>query len=289
MIIERFAPSPTGLLHLGHAYSAWLAWKAARDGNGRFLLRLEDLDQSRVRKEYVDAIKRDLTWLGLSWDGPILMQSDRQDAYLSALDRLNALGLTYPCLCTRRDILDAIAAPQEGAVGPDGPIYPGTCRDRDVGQTEAHAIRLNMGKTAEMLAGIKLSFEELGTSPEGKSGTIEVDPVQLCQSSGDIVLKRRDGAIAYHLAVVVDDTFQQVTHVTRGCDLFSATPIHRVLQTVLDLPVPAYRHHALVRDKAGKRLAKRDDARSIAAYREAGETPGSVLTIASDAAARPAA
>ena len=276
MIIERFAPSPTGLLHLGHAYSAWVGWSAAHRAGGKFLLRLEDLDQSRVRPEYDAAIQRDLSWLGLDWDGPILRQSQRTAAYGTVLADLAARGLTYRCVCTRRDISDAIDAPQE--LGPDGPVYPGTCRGRHKPGDQPHAIRLDMARAISTLG--PLAFTELGHGPDGQTGTIQIDPQALVETVGDVILARRDGAIAYHLAVVVDDAFQQITHVSRGQDLFAATQIHHVLQALLDLPAPVYRHHRLVRDTAGKRLAKRDDARAIAAYREQGLGPAEVLAMA---------
>ncbi|HET7410605.1 MAG TPA: tRNA glutamyl-Q(34) synthetase GluQRS [Paracoccaceae bacterium] len=281
--VERFAPSPTGPLHLGHAYSAWVGWQAARQAGGRFLLRIEDLDQSRFRPEWVEGIMRDLVWLGLDWDGPVLCQSARLGAYRAALTDLAARRLTYACTCTRRDIAGAAAAPQEGH-GPDGPVYPGTCRERFRPTDGPHALRLNMAAAIEALGGSaavdRLDFRETGAGPEGETGTVSLSAAALVEGVGDVVLARRDGAPAYHLAVVVDDAFQGVTHVTRGRDLFPATPIHRLLQALLGLPVPVYNHHRLVRDGAGRRLAKRDDARAIAAYRAAGSSPAEVLRLA---------
>ena len=286
MIVERFAPSPTGLLHLGHAYSAWMGWQAARAGGGKFLLRMEDLDRARVRPEFYTAIERDLTWLGLEWAGEILRQSDRLDAYREALTILDDLGLLFRCTCTRRDIQAAIAAPQEGTPshGPDGVVYPGTCRAARHGHETDHAIRLDIAAAIEHLGGAHvlgaLAFDELGQGPDDQSGRIALDARHLIEHVGDVVLARRDGAIAYHLAVVVDDAHQGVTHVTRGEDLFSATPIHRLLQALLGLPTPAYRHHRLVRDENAKRLAKRDDARAVSAYRDQGLSPQEVLRMA---------
>lgn len=279
MHTERFAPSPTGELHLGHAFSALTGWRRARAAGGRFLLRMEDLDQSRVRPEFVDLIYEDLTWLGIDWDGEVVFQSARQDAYRAALDRLTALSLTFPCTCTRRDIAEAIAAPQEGAdaSGPDGPVYPGTCRDREVSPGTPAAVRLNIRKATEVLGGEAIGFEETGCGPNGEAGRIEIDPAGLIDGTGDVVLARRDGAPAYHLAVVVDDAWQRVSHVTRGQDLFSATPIHRLLQRLLGLPAPIYHHHRLIRNDAGKRLAKRDHAHSLAALRESGAQPEDIL------------
>ena len=283
--VERFAPSPTGPLHLGHAYSAWTGWSAARRAGGRFLLRIEDLDQGRVRPEWVDLIVRDLDWLGLDRDGPPLFQSARLEAYRMALTDLAARRLTYPCACTRRDIAEAASAPQEGApVGPDGVVYPGTCRGRFRATDGPHAVRLDMAAAIDALGGHAaadaLSFRETGAGPEGETGEIRISARALVEEVGDVVLRRRDGAPAYHLSVVVDDEHQQVTHVTRGRDLFPATQIHRLLQALLGLPTPAYHHHRLVRDEAGRRLAKRDDARAIAAYRAAGLGRADILRLA---------
>ncbi|MCI4661269.1 MAG: tRNA glutamyl-Q(34) synthetase GluQRS [Neomegalonema sp.] len=291
-MVERFAPSPNGRLHLGHAYSALLAWRHTRAAGGRFLLRLEDLDLARTRQEHIDAIEADLTWLGIDWERPVLRQSERFDAYGEALESLQARGLLYPCFCTRGDIQGALSAPQEGAplLGPDGVVYPGTCRAlsanerrmREAGGTSA-VLRLDMRKAIASLGGngvvSKLSWKELGASPTGRSGRIELDPQHLIEACGDIVLSRRDFPTSYHLAVVVDDAFQGVTHVTRGEDLFEATPIHRLLQALLGRPVPAYRHHALIRNAAGKRLAKRDRDAGIAELRQAGLSPQDVIAL----------
>jgi glutamyl-Q tRNA(Asp) synthetase len=284
---DRFAPSPTGELHLGHAFSALAGWRAAQAAGGRFLLRIEDLDQGRARPEFVEGIFCDLTWLGLTWEQPVLFQSTRQPAYQAALDRLTKVGLTYPCICTRRDITEAIAAPQEGALaaanhhGPDGPTYPGTCRGRTHQPGEATAIRLDMRRAIASLGGpaavAALRFAELDAGPAGETGDIHLDPEALVTGVGDVVLARRDGAPAYHLAVVVDDAEQQITHVTRGRDLFVATPIHRLLQALLGVATPSYRHHRLIRDATGKRLAKRDHAHSLAQLRADGWQVGNVL------------
>lgn len=286
---ERFAPSPTGPLHLGHALSAWLGWRAARLAGGRFLVRIEDLDEGRVRAEWTEAILSDLAWLGIAPDGPVLHQSARMDAYRTALADLAMRRLSYACTCTRRDIAEAASAPQEGTpgfppAGPDGSVYPGTCRGRFRPTDGPHAVRLDMAAAIEALGGPAaveaLAFTELDRGPAGETGTVRLSAERLIAECGDIVLRRRDGAPAYHLAVVVDDAYQGVSHVTRGRDLFAATPIHRLLQALLGLPTPVYRHHRLVRDEAGRRLAKRDDARAIAAFREAGLTPAEVLALA---------
>lgn len=265
---------------MGHAFSALTGWRAAREAGGRFLLRLEDLDQTRSRPEFIEGIYRDLDWIGVDWDGDVVFQSDRLPAYSEALNQLTRMGLTYPCHCTRRDIIEAVSAPQEGAVpiGPDGLVYPGTCRGRIDLPDGPAAIRLDMARAIEAVGGAEtLSFKEIGRGPAGETGMISLDPQALFAGTGDVVLARRDGAPAYHLAVVVDDAWQQVTHVTRGCDLFSATPIHRLLQALLDLPTPAYRHHRLIRDAEGKRLAKRDKAHSLAQLRAEGWTRQDVL------------
>lgn len=280
--VERFAPSPTGALHLGHAFSAMLAHDAARAAGGRFLLRLEDLDQGRVRTVHAEGILADLAWLGLRWDGPVMAQSGRGAAYEAALEALRRRGLTYGCACTRRDIAEAAGAPQEGAgMGPDGVVYPGTCRGLGLGEEAGPlAIRLDMGAAIEALGGAAavgaLTWHEIGRGPAGETGPQRLDAAALIGGTGDVVLRRKDGAVAYHLAVAVDDAHQGVSHVTRGEDLFAATPIHRLLQALLGLPVPVWRHHRLIRDETGRRLAKRDRDRSLASLRAAGATPADI-------------
>lgn len=281
--VERFAPSPTGRLHLGHALSAIIAHDAARASGGAFLLRIEDLDPGRVREPFVAAIIDDLRWLGLDWDEEPIRQTTRGAAYADALRSLADRDLTYPCFCSRKEIA-ALSAPQEG----DQPTaYPGTCRDLDektrsvrIAAGEDHVLRLNMRKAIAALGGrgvvSKLSFKEIGRSPDGRRGRIGLSPERLIDVHGDVALWRKDGVAAYHLAVVVDDAWQEVSHVTRGQDLFDATEIHRILQALLGRPTPIYRHHALVRDAAGKRLAKRDKDHGLDALRDAGETPEGV-------------
>ena len=270
----RFAPSPTGPLHLGHAFSALTAYEAARAAQGQFFLRMDDLDPSRARPEWEAQIYDDLAWLGISWEAAVWHQSARLPRYRAALKRLWEMGLLYPCTCTRRDIQAAVSAPQEGAPlhGPDGLIYPGTCRPETPPtgpMPEDAALRLDMARACA-LAG-SFSFEETGAGPEGQSGLIT--PENLPQTVGDVILARRDMGAAYHLAIVIDDAEQDITHVIRGRDLFDATQIHVLLQRLLEVPTPTYHHHRLVRDDAGKRLAKRDDARAIATYRADGLTP----------------
>ena len=277
--VERFAPSPTGLLHLGHAYSALFAFDAARKEQGRFLLRIEDIDTRRSRPEYEAAILEDLAWLGIEWEEPVLRQSDRFDAYRAVLDQLRERGLLYPCTCTRKQIAAAMSAPQEGTEGP--PVYPGTCRGRPFdGVNGDYALRLDMRKALASLGGAgvvrKLHFKEIGRGPGKRKGKIALDMGALVEGVGDIVLARKDVPASYHLSVVLDDAFQQVTHVTRGMDLFDATPVHRVLQALTGRPTPVYRHHDLIRDEAGRRLAKRDDARAVATLRAEGKTPSDI-------------
>jgi glutamyl-Q tRNA(Asp) synthetase len=260
MIVTRFAPSPTGLLHLGHAFAAITAAESGDD----FLLRIEDLDGVRSRDEFIEAIYRDLKWLGLSWDEPVLRQSRRGEAYAAALAKLTAMGLTYPCVCTRKEIAEEIARAGDAPHGPDGPLYPGTCRHLSAPpQEKPYVLRLDAAKAAA-LAG-PLTFTEHGK-------TQAVDPSRF----GDIVLARKDLPAAYHLAVVVDDAFQNVTLVTRGEDLLPATHIQRLLQALLGLPEPAYAHHPLMLDENGKKFSKRDQAVTLASLRDAGATPSDV-------------
>lgn len=275
--ITRFAPSPTGPLHLGHAYSALLAQDMARAQNGRYLLRIEDIDSTRARATWEDQIYEDLAWLGLTWETPVLRQSARLPAYRAALTRLWALGLIYPCSCSRRDITGAASAPQEGvppAFGPDGLIYPGSCRQvpNPAAPLPNGVLRLNMARALKTLDA-PLGFNETGAGPDGETGTIHLNHNMLRDEVGDIILARAGLGASYHLSVVLDDAFQHVSLVPRGQDLFTATYIHVVLQKLLGLPTPNYHHHRLIRDEAGKRLAKRDDARAISLYRNEGKTP----------------
>lgn len=272
----RFAPSPTGLLHLGHAYAAIIAHDAA--DKGRFLLRIEDLDEERSRPEHVQAIFDDLDWLGLEWNKPVICQLTRTDAYRSAIARLQRDDLVYPCFCTRRNVADEVARAAEAPHAPDsGAIYPGTCRslsnttrEQRIAAGQRYAIRLHSTKAAEQCP--KLRFEELGIGAAGERGYIDVDPLLF----GDIVLARKDLPAAYHLAVVVDDAHQNVTLVTRGNDLFTATHVQRLLQALLELPPPRYAHHQLIRDHTGKRLSKRDQAATLRSLRAEGITPAQI-------------
>ena len=269
----RFAPSPTGLLHLGHAYSALVAHGRAREAGGRFLLRIEDIDRPRCKPEFEAAIFEDLAWLGLDWEEPVRRESEHLADYAAALDRLVAMDVCYPCRCTRRDIRAALSAPHGAPMGPDGLVYPGTCRSRPMAEAGPEdAIRLDMARALDRLGAVP-GFTETGPGAPGRHAPTRAD---LIGEIGDVVLARKDIGTSYHVAVVVDDAAQGITEVVRGADLFSATPVHRVLQALLALPEPAYHHHRLIRDAAGRRLAKRDDARAIRHYRETGLSPAEV-------------
>lgn len=238
------------------------------------LLRIEDIDTTRSRDEYVEAIKEDLEWLGIAWDGEVRVQSRHLADYAAAIDRLTQMGLTYPCFCTRREIQAELSRSADAPQGPDGPVYPGTCRDLSAQVSEERlasgapwALRLNADLAAALVG--PLTWAE-----GGEQNT--VDPLL----HGDFVLRRKELPTSYHISVVIDDALQGVTLVTRGRDLFSSTHAHRLLQQLLELPAPRYHHHGLVVDEAGRRLAKRDDARSVKSYREAGLTATSVLEAA---------
>ncbi|GHG10818.1 tRNA glutamyl-Q(34) synthetase GluQRS [Paracoccus aerius] len=267
--VTRFAPSPTGLLHLGHAYAALVAERLADPG--WFLLRIEDIDRDRCRPEYEAAIHEDLAWLGLSWQQPVMRQTDRMQAYRDALARLAPLA--YPCQCRRGDIRAVLSAPQEGALpaGPDGLVYPGTCRARGLSDAgPGDVIRLDVARAFDALGIDRIGFRDESIMPD-QDHVLTKD--QFLDGIGDVILSRRGMGTSYHLAVVVDDAAQGITLVTRGKDLFDSTFIHVLLQKLLRLPTPAYHHHRLIRDDAGKRLAKRDDARALRHYRQDGATP----------------
>lgn len=270
--VTRFAPSPTGPLHLGHAYSAILAHDMARAADGKFLLRMEDTDLERCKPEWDALIQTDLAWLGLTWDGQIHRQSQHIASYNSRLEALEGKGLLYPCSCTRSDIRAALAAPQEGVAFN---VYPGTCRHRGMeSRKPGDALRLNLAAALEHLATADLSFTETGPA---HSGPHRVDPAQAMQQIGDVVLSRKgEDIVAYFLASAFDDADQGVTHVIRGEDLFDFTPVQVILQHLFGLPTPIYHHHRLIRDDQGKRLAKRDDARALSKYRAEGATPADI-------------
>jgi len=266
----RFAPSPTGLLHLGHAFSALTAWARAQASGGTCLLRIEDIDTPRCRPEFEAAIFDDLRWLGLGWPEPVMRQSERMPAYRAALERLAAAGLVYPCRCTRGDIRAALSAPHEG----DGPPpYPGTCRDRPMAQAGPNdAIRLHLERVLDALGPDLPGWEETGTDSPGPR---RLDPDAL-RGLGDPVLARRDIGTSYLLAVVVDDAAQGITEAVRGADLLPETPMQVLLAAALGLRAPAFHHHRLIRDAQGRRLAKRDDARSLRSLRAAGASPADI-------------
>ena len=273
-VTTRFAPSPTGRLHLGHVHAARVAHDLARRDGGRFLLRFEDIDHTRVRPEYRAGIEEDLAWLGLHWDGSPIEQSGRTAAYQAALDELKAQGLAYPCFCTRKEIEAEVARMLNAPHGPEGALYPGTCRDLSpekraelLASGLSPAWRLDSAKAAASMG--SLTFTDL------RFGTLPVDPALL----GDVVLARKDIGTSYHLAVVVDDAWQEITHVTRGEDLLPSTHVHRLLQTLLGAPEPLYLHHTLVTDEHGVRLAKRHDSLSVAALREQNIAPAEIFSM----------
>jgi len=277
-VVTRFAPSPTGYLHLGHVRSACEGWQAAKAEGGRFLVRLEDLDRTRCRDEYAAAILDDLAWLGLDWDGAVRRQSEHLDDYHAALRRLDEQRLLYPCFCTRREIQAEIESAGGAPQGPLGAPYPGTCRGLDPAErsrrlAEAADCAWRLDVAAALDRSGALDWIEEGS---GFPRRIVADPAAL----GDVVLARKEFPASYHLAVTVDDALQGVTLVTRGEDLFAATAIHRLLQALLGLPAPRYRHHPLLTDAAGRRLAKRDDAATIRALRAAGKSPNEILALA---------
>jgi glutamyl-Q tRNA(Asp) synthetase len=272
--VTRFAPSPNGYLHLGHALSALTGFRAARDAGGRFLLRIEDIDLTRARPEFEEAIYQDLAWLGLAWEQPVRRQSGHFTDYAVALAKLQRHGLTYPCFCTRKDIEAEIARSPAAPHGPEGALYPGICRHlpaaeqrRRLDTGEKFAIRLDVTKAIAMTGPLRWH--------DRLKGEIAAEPASL----GDVVLARKDIPTSYHLAVTVDDAIQGVTLVTRGEDLFHATHIHRLLQALLDLPVPDYWHHGLIRDARGVRLAKSRGAPALRDLRAAGMSSAEVLAL----------
>ncbi len=279
--VFRFAPSPNGYLHLGHAYSALLNADLARQAGGRLLLRIEDIDITRCRPEYEQAIYEDLAWLGITWETPVRRQSDHLDAYVAACDRLAAMGLLYPSFESRTEIARLVAA--EEAKGPwprdpDGaPLYPGTAKSLSADEVAAlkrsgapMALRLDMAAAIETIGA--LAWQECGCGPDGETGEVAARP----EAWGDVILARKEVPTSYHLSVVIDDALQGVTDVVRGQDLFWSTSVHRLLQALLGLPVPIYRHHALLRDEAGAKLAKSIASTSLRALRADGVSPADI-------------
>ena len=273
--VTRFAPSPSGYLHLGHAYAALIAWESARAGGGRFLLRIEDIDPGRCRAEFEQGIIEDLLWLGLDWDEPPLRQSEHFAVYADALGTLATRGLVYPCFCTRRKIRAEVAHAAQAPHGPAGEaIYPGICRA--LSATE-RAARIEAGEPYALRLDVGRAMKEIGplTWLDLRAGEVEADP----GAFGDVVLARKDAPTSYHLSVTVDDARQGVSLVTRGEDLFHATHIHRLLQALLGLPVPRYYHHNLIADSTGVRLAKRNRAITLRTLRQSGRRPDDIWRI----------
>ncbi|HEX7790607.1 MAG TPA: tRNA glutamyl-Q(34) synthetase GluQRS [Afipia sp.] len=279
--VFRFAPSPNGFLHLGHARSALLNFDLAQQSNGRMLLRIEDIDVTRCRPEYEQAIYEDLAWLGIAWEEPVRRQSEHLALYREAADRLTREGLLYPAFESRADIARMVGVRERTGVwprDPDGaPVYPGTgkglpadVRDQKIRSGAPYALRLDM-EAAIARVGI-LSWTEQGAGPEGETGDALARPEQW----GDVILARRDTPTSYHLSVVIDDALQGVTHVVRGQDLFWATGVHRLLQALLGLPQPVYRHHALVHDESGQKLSKSGQSTALRELRAAGISPAEV-------------
>lgn len=270
-VVTRFAPSPTGLLHLGHALAALAAWESARRAGGTFLLRIEDIDRTRCRAEFEDELEADLRWLGLDWPEPVRRQSEHLGEYAEALDRLRELGVIYPCFCTRAEIEREVAAMVSAPHGPEGALYPGTCRMMSAAERNDRlatgarpAWRLDVARASALAGPLEWFDRRFGRHPARP------------ESLGDVVLARKDIGTSYHLAVVVDDAAQGVTLVTRGDDLLACTPLHRLLQHLLKFPVPEWAHHPLVCDASGRRLAKRDHDASLRTLRESGVTPAGI-------------
>jgi glutamyl-Q tRNA(Asp) synthetase len=275
-LVTRFAPSPTGELHVGSAYSAWTGWHRAREAGGTFLVRIEDIDIRRCKREYETAILADLKWLGFQWDGEVRRQSEHFATYGQALDQLDRRGLIYPCFCSRaaieRELAASANAPHGQLQGPDGPLYPGTCRhlslrerQERVGAGQEHCFRLDAGRAAKEAGPYDFFDETLGR--------IDGEPTLL----GDFVIARKDTPTSYHLAVTVDDHLQGITLVTRGVDVLPSTHVHGLLQKLLGYATPHYAHHKLLTDASGRRFAKRDRDMTIRAMREKGMTAEEVI------------
>ncbi|PWE81557.1 glutamyl-Q tRNA(Asp) ligase [Bradyrhizobium sp. SUTN9-2] len=279
--VFRFAPSPNGFLHLGHAYSALLNFDRARKTGGRLLLRIEDIDVTRCRPEFETAIYEDLAWLGIAWETPVRRQSEHFADYRAALDKLSALGLVYPAFESRAEIARLVAAREAGGPwprDPDGaPLYPGEAKSLSadaraqlIASGAPYALRLDMAAACGRAAG--LSWNELGEGPDGERGIIPARP----EAWGDVILARKETPTSYHLSVVVDDALQGASEIVRGQDLFSATAVHRLLQVLLGLPEPVYRHHRLIRDEAGRKLSKSSRSTGLRELRSAGLTPAAI-------------
>jgi glutamyl-Q tRNA(Asp) synthetase len=283
--VFRFAPSPNGYLHLGHAYSALLNFDLARRAGGRFLLRIEDIDATRCRVEFEAAIYEDLAWLGISWETPVRRQSEHFARYRQAVEKLAGLGLIYPSFESRAEIAGLVAAREAGAPwprDPDGaPLYPGVAkslppdeRERLIAQGTPYALRLDM--QAALARAKELAWQEDGSGPGGESGLVNACP----QAWGDVILARKETPTSYHLSVVIDDALQGVTDVVRGRDLFWSTSVHLLLQQLLGIPQPVYRHHRLIEDAAGQKLSKSTQATALRELRRQGATPGDIRRLA---------
>lgn len=279
--VFRFAPSPNGFLHLGHAYSALLNFERARETGGRLLLRIEDIDAARCRPDYETAIYEDLAWLGISWEMPVRRQSEHLADYRTALENLSALGLVYPAFESRAEIAKLVAAREADGPwprDPDGaPLYPGDAkslsadaRSRLIASGAPYALRLDMAAACRRAAG--LTWNELGEGPDGAHGTVPAEP----EAWGDVILARKETPTSYHLSVVVDDALQGIGEIVRGQDLFHATAVHRLLQVLLGLLEPAYRHHPLIRDGEGRKLSKSSQSTGLRELRAAGVTPAAI-------------
>lgn len=275
-VVTRFAPSPSGLLHLGHAYSALRAHDFAREMGGRFLLRIEDIDFNRCKPAFEPLILEDLEWLGISWEEPVRRQSQHIADYEEVVSQLDRMGLIYPCFCTRKEILAEIERSGGAPHGKEGPVYPGTCRPLELEERQqrieggqSYALRLDLDACLERVEMDSLGWNDIEQGPQ-RPDRMTWDEI------GDVVLVRKDIGTSYHIAVVCDDALQGVSHVVRGLDLLDSTPIHRLLQALLELPHPEYLHHSLIRDEQGKRLAKRDESFSLVSMRDQGITPAEI-------------
>jgi glutamyl-Q tRNA(Asp) synthetase len=279
--VFRFAPSPNGLLHLGHAYSALLNFDRARETGGRLLLRIEDIDATRCRPEYETAIYEDLAWLGIAWETPVRRQSEHLADHRAALEKLSAFGLVYPAFESRAEIAKLVAARETNGPwprDPDGaPLYPGNAKSLSAGERARmvasgapYALRLDMAAACRRVAG--LTWTELSEGPDGERGIVPARP----EAWGDVILARKETPTSYHLSVVVDDALQAVGEIVRGQDLFHATSVHRLLQTLLGLPEPSYRHHALIRDEMGRKLSKSNGSTGLRELRDAGVSPAGI-------------
>ncbi len=270
MIVTRFAPSPTGRLHLGHAFAARFAHDRARENNGKFLLRIEDIDPVRCKPEFIDGILEDLDWLGLKWDQQPILQSERLDFYADALQKLKDKGVLYPCVCTRKEIESEIARMGHAPHAGETAVYPGTCRGKhlDLSRFDRWSWRLDIEKSLRQIG------ESLFFVDESR-GRVKANPAIF----GDIILARKETPASYHLCSVLDDAAQGVTLVTRGEDLFDSTHIHRLLQALLGLDTPLYHHHRLISDAEGRRLAKRDQSVTIKFLREKGLNPAEIFAM----------